>query len=162
MPWWKFWSDEEDAAASPDYYEEGKELAEEGKYHEALTSFRLAKKESPEEPAVREQMAVVYTRIGMTDEAIKTYRRALELDARSPGAHYGLAYLYEDRDQYEAACRHLEAFLENPPDGPKGEESVRKARRTLRELRERVSGSESEAPADAPAEPSPREETDRG
>ena len=144
MPWWKFWSDEEDVAGSPDYYEEGEELLEKGKYHEALTSFRLAKKEAPEDPAIREQMAVVYTQIGLTDEAIKTYRRALELDARSPASHYGLAYLYEDRDQYEAARRHLEAFLEHPPDWSDAEESVRKARRKLQELREREEGTGSE------------------
>lgn len=137
MSWWKFWSDEEDESASPDYYEEGVELAEEGKYHEALTSFRLAKKEAPEDPAVREQMAVVFTQIGMTDEAIKMYRRALDLDARSPASHYGLAHLYEDREQYGAARRHLEAFLENPPDWSDDERPVLKARRMLEELREK-------------------------
>ena len=56
MSWWKFWSDEEDDAAPPDYYEEGVELARKEKYHEALTSFRLALRESPENVAAMEQM----------------------------------------------------------------------------------------------------------
>lgn len=152
MSWWKFWSDEEDEAASPDYYEEGEELLEEGKYHEALTSFRLAKKEAPEDPAIREQMAVVYTQIGLTDEAIKTYRRALELDARSPGSHYGVAYLYLERGQEGAARRHLEAFLENPPDEPEANEHVRHARETLEELRGGQPGGSGPGPSsDAPS-----------
>ena len=156
MSWWKFWSDEEDDSGPPDYYEEGRELAEKGKYHEALTHFRLAKKESPEDPAVMEQMAVAYTQIGMTDEAIKMYRRALDLDARSPGSHYGLAYIYEDRDQHEAARRHLEAFLDNPPAGSDAEQHVRHARQTLRDLREREEG------PGASAEPPPGEGSDHG
>ncbi len=152
MSWWKFWSDEEDEAASPDYYEEGVRLAREEKYHEALTSFRLALRESPENVAALEQMAVVYTRIGMTDEAIKTYRRALEADVESPGSHYGVAYLYLDRGQEAAACRHLEAFLGNPPDEPEANEHVRHARETLEELRQEQEGGTGEGPAhDAPS-----------
>lgn len=159
MSWWKFWSDEEDEAASPDYYEEGVQLARREKYHEALTSFRLALRESPENVAAMEQMAVVYTRIGMTDEAIKTYRRALEADAESSGSHYGVAYLYLDRGQEEAARRHLEAFLENPPDEPQANEHVRHARETLEELRgEQPSGTGPGSSPDAPSGEGP----DRG
>lgn len=135
MTWWKFWSDEDEEGASPDYYEEGVQLAEQEKYHEALTSFRLALRESPENVAAMEQMAVVYTRIGMTDEAIKTYRRALEADAASPASHYGVAYLYLNRGEEEAARHHLQAFLENPPDEEGAEEHVRHARETLEQLR---------------------------
>ena len=61
--------------------------------HEALTSFRLALRESPNDTDVLQQIAVTYTRIGMTDEAMKTYRRVLELKPHAAGAHYGLAFL---------------------------------------------------------------------
>lgn len=141
MSWWKFWSDEEgDEAGTPDYYEEGVELAREEKYHEALTSFRLALRESPGDVAAMEQMAVAYTRLGMTDEAIKTYRKALEADAESPASHYGIAYLYLRRGEDGAARRHLEAFLEDPPEDPGAEEHVRHARESLREMEGREGG----------------------
>src|SRR5918998_1377948 len=65
------------AAKDPDYYEEGTVLLREEKFHEALTSFRLALRESPNDTDVLQQIAVTYTRIGMTDEATKTYRRGL-------------------------------------------------------------------------------------
>src|SRR5918998_1203506 len=59
------------AAKDPDYYEEGSILLREEKFHEALTSFRLALRESPNDTDVLLQIAVTYTRIGMTaDEAL--------------------------------------------------------------------------------------------
>ena len=67
MSVWKrfFGGDEEEGRV--DYYDEGKELLAEGKFHEALTSFRLALKEQPGDAVVLQQIAIAYTRIGMTD-----------------------------------------------------------------------------------------------
>lgn len=135
MPWWKFWSESDGEEEEPDYYQEGVELARREKYHEALTSFRLALRESPEDVAALEQMAVVYTRIGMTDEAIKSYRRALEQDSDRPAAHYGIAFLYLRRGEEEAAEQHLEAFLENPPPEDGVERHLRHARDSLQRIR---------------------------
>lgn len=135
MSWWKFWrGDDEGADGSVDYYAEGVELAEDGRYHEALTSFRLALKESQDEPAALEQMAVVYTRIGMTDEAIRTYRRVLEAAPRSPAANYGLAFLLLKRGQEEEAAKHLRIFLAGAPDDAEAEEHVEHAWETLERL----------------------------
>ena len=61
----------------PDYYQEGLDLAGQERFHEALTSLRLALRERPGDVATLEQIVVVYTRMGMTDEAIKMYQRAL-------------------------------------------------------------------------------------
>jgi Flp pilus assembly protein TadD len=68
--WKKLFKPETDERV--DYYREGLELLGVGKYHEALTSFRLALREAPRDHAVLQQMAIAYTRIGMTDEALKT------------------------------------------------------------------------------------------
>jgi Flp pilus assembly protein TadD len=78
---------------TPDYYEEGAALLHEEKYHEALTSFRLALRESPNDTDVLLQIAVTYTRIGMKDEARRTYRRVLDIKPDASGAHYGLGFL---------------------------------------------------------------------
>jgi Flp pilus assembly protein TadD len=73
MAWWqKLFGSEE--ASRVDYYDEGLALLSEGKFHEALTSLRLALKEHPGDPVILQQIAIAYTRIGMTDEAAKTYR----------------------------------------------------------------------------------------
>lgn len=124
-----------------DYYEEGLALAQEGKFHEALTSFRLALKESPGDPIVLQQIAIAYTRMGMEDEAIKTYRHVLNRNPESPGAHYGLAFLLLRHGQRDNAVRHLEAFLSGSPP-PGATDHVNHARTTLEELQGGVVGNQ--------------------
>ncbi len=136
MSWWRFWgSRDERGEGRPDYYAEGVDLARQERFHEALTSFRLALRERPEDLATLEQMAVVYTRIGMTDEALKTYRRVLERESDRPAAHYGAAYLLLNRGRQGEAVRHLEAFLDARPSDIDSERHVRHARETLVRLR---------------------------
>jgi tetratricopeptide (TPR) repeat protein len=60
-----------------DYDEEARALVNEGRFRDALTSFNLALKESPGDPIILQEIAMVYTRIGMSDEAAKTYRHVL-------------------------------------------------------------------------------------
>lgn len=129
----------------PDYYREGLELASQERFHEALTSFRLALRERPADVAVLEQMGIVYTRMGVTDEAIKMYQRALEKDPGSAGAHYGIAFLLLNKGKGDEAVRHLERFLEAGDDLPGTDRHVRHARATLDGLR---SGDGGRAPSD--------------
>ena len=94
MSWWKnLVSGRSDSPLNTDYYREGADLLREEKFHEALTSFRLALRENPNDTDVLQQIAVTYTHIGMTDEAIRTYRRVLEIRPHAAGAHVGLAFL---------------------------------------------------------------------
>lgn len=148
MNWWKFWQEEEQRGEEPDYYEEGVDLVRQERYHEALTSFRLALRERPDAAAPLEQMGVVYTRIGMTDEALKAYRRALEREPDSAGAHYGLGFLLLNRGREEEAERHLSAFLEGAPEAQAAARHVRHARETLEELQGRGSVPEEEGGED--------------
>lgn len=117
----------------PDYYEEGAALLQQEKYHEALTSFRLALRESPNDTDTLQQIAVTYTRIGMTDEAMKTYRRVLELKPHAAGAHYGLAFLLLQQGNQDQAVAHLRAFLARPPSS-NADRHLAHARATLAEL----------------------------
>lgn len=130
--WKKLFGSDSDAV---DYYREGVELLRVGKYHEALTSFRLAQRESPRDAAVLQQIAITYTRIGMTDEAIKTYRTVLANDPQTASAHYGLAFLLLRHGHQHEAEGHLEAFLSTPPDSPEAQRHVEHARETLDGLR---------------------------
>lgn len=148
MDFWKklFKNDVQDV----DYYAEGMELMGVGKYHDALTSFRLALRDDPTDPTVLQQIAMTYTRIGMTDQAVKTYRTVLERDPHSSGANYGLAFLLLRNDQKTEAAQHLEAFLASAPSGPEASRHVEHARRTLAELRGEAPTAEGASePADA-------------
>jgi tetratricopeptide (TPR) repeat protein len=135
MSWWNKWIGKEQSSESVDYYSEGVSLLREGRFHDALTSFRLALRESPGDAVVLQQIAITYTRIGMMEEAIRTYRSVLEKDPHAHGAHYGLAYLLLRKEEAPEAARHLEAFLAHPPREPEAREHIDHARRTLAELR---------------------------
>lgn len=136
MSWWKnlVTGRTGDQPDGTDYYQEGLDLLRQEKFHEALTSFRLAQRENANDTDVMQQIAVTYTRIGMTDEALKTYRRVLELKPHASGAHYGLAFLLLQRGQQEEAVSHLRAFLARPPRVAGAERHVEHARHTLAEL----------------------------
>lgn len=129
--WKKLIGQDEDA---PDYYEEGVTLLSTGKYHEALTSLRLALRDTPDDSAVLQQMAIVYTRIGMSDEAMRTYRKVLANDPNAAGAHYGLAFLLLRDGKTDEATGHLRAFLAEPPPGPEAMRHIEHAKTTLLEL----------------------------
>ena len=93
MAWWNKLFGDSGPSGRVAYYDEGLALIAEDKIHEALTSFRLALKASPGDVVVLQQIAMTYTRIGMTEEAEKTYRHVLQKDPQAAGAHYGLAFL---------------------------------------------------------------------
>lgn len=134
MAWWKKLFGSGRDSTKPDYYQEGLDLLARESYHEALTSFRLALRESPGDTSVLQQIAVTYTKIGMTEEAAKTYRHVLQKKPDSPGAHYGLAFLLLRAGRDDEAENHLRAFLADPPDGPEASRHVAHARAALDEL----------------------------
>lgn len=117
-----------------DYYREGVDLLNAGRYHEALTSFRLAQRSAPGDQAIQQQIAITYTRIGMTEEAMKVYEAVLARDPEAMGAHYGLAFLRLREGNREKAVQHLRRFLESPPDRPEAAQHVHHARETLARL----------------------------
>jgi tetratricopeptide (TPR) repeat protein len=131
--WNKLFGD--DGPRSVDYYQEAADLLVGGKFHEALTSFRLALKESPGDPVVLQQIAICYTRIGLTGEAAKTYRHVIQKNPRAAGAHYGLAFIMLRGERPDESIPHLEAFLADAPDGADAGAHVEHARWTLAQLR---------------------------
>jgi len=133
MTWWKVW-EKASGRGSTDYYEEGVVLVGQELYHEALTSFRLALKDRPDDPATLEHIAVIYTHIGLLDEAARSYHRALEFRPLSPAAHYGLAFLLLKDGEEEDAADHLRAFLEQARRDGEEARQIDHAERTLEKL----------------------------
>ena len=119
-----------------DYLNEALALERQGDYDAALTSYRLALRDHPSDLRVLQNMAIAFTKTNRPDDAIRVYRRALELDATLAGAHYGLAFLLLKRGENEQAARHLKAFLARPPRGPDAEKWVEHAGHALAQLGE--------------------------
>jgi Flp pilus assembly protein TadD len=136
MTWWQnlLGGRGDNGEAKPDYYQEGVELLRQEKFHDAMTSFRLALKERPDDLEAMQQLAVTYTRIGMTDEALRTYRRVLDFNPHASAALYGLAFLLLNRGEQDEAISYLRAFLARPPKVAEANEHVEHARSTLASL----------------------------
>jgi tetratricopeptide (TPR) repeat protein len=128
-----------------DYLNEALALERQGDYDAALTSYRLALRDHPNDPKILQNMAIAYSRTQRLEEAIRCYRKALDLAPELAGAHYGLAYLLLKRDDRAGAIKHLDAFLTKAPAGGDTERWVEHARQTLAELRSRP-----ETPGEAP------------
>lgn len=117
-----------------DYLNEGLALERQGDYEAALTSYRLALRDDPADTRVLQNIAIVYTKTQQIEDAIRFYRRSLEVDGRLGGAHYGLAFLLLKRGDPNSAATHLKAFLDAPPAGPDAQQWVEHAKETLQEI----------------------------
>src|SRR2546426_7417940 len=69
-----------------DYLNEALALERQGDYEAALTSYRLALRDHPNDARILQNMAIAFTKTRRLDEAIRHYRRALELDNGLAGA----------------------------------------------------------------------------
>jgi tetratricopeptide (TPR) repeat protein len=130
-----------------DYLNEALALERSGDYEAAITSYRLALREKPDDAKVLLNMAIALTRANRLEEAIKVYRLALDLKPPPPGAHYGLAFLLLRRGEKDAAEQHLDAFLKAPPASGEPERWIAHARQTLAALR---AGENADLPGDLP------------
>lgn len=117
-----------------DYLNEGLALERQGEYEAALTSYRLAYRDNPTDARILMNMAIAFTKTDRPEDAIRHYRRALDIDDTLGGAHYGLAFLLIKRNEAQEAAKHLRAFLSRPPKGPDAERWVRHAEAALREI----------------------------
>jgi Flp pilus assembly protein TadD len=138
MSWWsRLLGGKSDTTSSPqrlDYLSEALALERQGDYDAALTSYRLALRNKPDDHRVLQNMAIAYSRTGRLDEAVRCYRRALEIKPTLSGAHYGLAFLLMKRGDRDGAEQHLNEFLAAPPSGPESERWIQHARATLEAL----------------------------
>lgn len=117
-----------------DYLSEAIALERQGDFDAALTSYRLALRDQPNDPKILQNIAIAYSRTGRQEEAIRSYRRALEVAPELAGAHYGLAFLLLKRGDRAGAMGHLTAFLSHPPSNAETERWVRHAEQTLAAL----------------------------
>ncbi len=139
MSWWsRLIGGKSESELKPqrlDYLAEALALERQGDYDAALTSYRLALRDKPDDPKVLQNMAIAFSRTGRLEDAIRCYRQALEYDSDLIGAHYGLAFLLLKRGEHESAAYHLEKFLERPPRGGEAERWIEHARETLDAMR---------------------------
>lgn len=138
MSWWRRLLGQNSTVPSKtnrlDYLAEALSLERQGDFDGAITSYRLALRDRPNDPRILQNMAIAYSRLGRLDDAVRSYNRALTFDPALSGAHYGLAFLLLKRGDDEGARQHLTAFLQQPPAGDESERWIAHARQTLASL----------------------------
>ena len=97
--------------------------------------------ERPSDPRILQNMAIAFSKTGRLEDAVRCYRRALDLDPELSGAHYGLAFLLLKRGDATGAEEHLSAFLARAPRSSEAERWVTHARAALEQLRSGTSAS---------------------
>ncbi|HEX3159203.1 MAG TPA: tetratricopeptide repeat protein [Gemmatimonadaceae bacterium] len=152
MTWWsRLIGGKSDTDVKPqrlDYLSEALALEKQGDYAAALTSYRLALRDKPDDHRVLQNMAIAYSKTGQLEEAVRCYRRTLELAPTSSGAHYGLAYLLLKKGDVSGAADHLAAFLAAPPKSAEAERWVRHAQETLDAIRAGTDAEDAPVPDD--------------
>jgi Flp pilus assembly protein TadD len=118
-----------------DYLSEAMALERQGDFDAALTSYRLAQRDRPNDATILVNIAIAYSKTGRVEDAIRSYRRALELAPEQSGAHYGLSFLLLKRGDSAGAMTHLQAFLDASPNGDGMAQWVQHAESTLARLR---------------------------
>ena len=76
-----------------DYLSEGLALERQGDFEAALT-YQLALRDQPTNHRVLQNMAIAYSRTGRQTEAIRCYRRALEIQPKLSGYRFESNRLY--------------------------------------------------------------------
>src|SRR5436305_10706832 len=100
-----------------DYLNEALSLERQGDFDAALTSYRLAMRDHPNDPRILQNMAIAFSRTGRMNEAIGAYRRALELDPAPSGAHHVRARPLPQRGDPPPARAPLPAAPDGAPAG---------------------------------------------
>ncbi len=138
MAFWKLFKRRSGARIKPqrdiDYLNEALALERQGDFDAALTSYRLALRDHPDDLRILQNMAIAFTKTHRPDDAIRYYRRALEVDDTLTGSHYGLAFLLLRRGEDEQAAVHLRTFLSRPPRGTDAAKWIEHAESALAEL----------------------------
>src|SRR2546426_10362952 len=100
-----------------DYLNEALALERQGDYEAALTSYRLALRDHPNDARILQNMAIAFTKTRRLDEAIRHYRRAPELDNGLAGAPHRLSLPLLKRGDPPGAAPHPPAVPAPPPAG---------------------------------------------
>jgi len=113
-------------------YNLGTELANVGRYEEALPYLRRAAEIRPEGAQAHNQLGTAYLRLGLLDQALPEFALAVRLKPDHAYAHYNLAWVLDRQGRGREAIVHYQQFLLTAP--AKLADFVEPVQRRVREL----------------------------
>jgi tetratricopeptide (TPR) repeat protein len=99
------------------HFRRGVKLYMEGKLLEARAAFEASLGFNPRNAVALSNLGYISYDLGQLDEAFVEQQRALAVDPSYANAHYGLALIYRDHDEYAKARAHFEEYLRLEPRG---------------------------------------------
>ena len=91
-------------------------LYQSGKLDEAETTAQNLLKEFPNDLTCLNILGVVLDGKGQTEEAIKIYQKALQINENSPETHFNLGLVYQNLQSYKKAVESYQKAIELKPD----------------------------------------------
>ncbi len=85
-------------------------------FKDRLTFWRSAVKSSPHSPLAHRNLGAMLYFAGELDQAIKEYKRSLELNPREPMAHNNIGVIYMNRGELDQAASEYNKELINNPN----------------------------------------------
>jgi len=102
------------------------------KYGEAVRSFQKALVLDPGNGYALAGLGGAEYRARNLSKAIELYTQSLDKEPHFAGAHWGIAWAYRDRGEYQKAIEHLDGYLATTPDKEHAD-FAREQRRKLEE-----------------------------
>lgn len=81
-------------------------------YESALSKVNKALKKDPKYTQAHDLKARIKMAQGLTDEAVLSYQKVLEIDPTNKYAHFDLAEIYFNKMEYQTAKNHLSALID--------------------------------------------------
>jgi len=102
-----------------DFFASGMKFFNEKEFEQAAVQFRKVLDEEPNDLEARLKIAEILDIQGKTDEAVSEYNKVIEINPLNPRPYESLAVLFEQKNDFEAACSFYEKYLESAPKDEK-------------------------------------------
>jgi tetratricopeptide (TPR) repeat protein len=98
------------------YFKLGVYFFYQGKYPEAISSFRKSIGIKPDFAESYHNIGVTYHEEGQIDDAIAEFQKAVEIEDNYAKGHYSLGLAYYEKKEYDSATKELEKVMELEPN----------------------------------------------
>ena len=116
------------------YFDSANKLKLEGRWEEAIASYRQAIEENPSFYWSYHNLGDALAKLGRWEEAVNAYQSAIELNSSSPWVHYSLGEAWEKVGRLDDAIACYQKALELEPEEWEIQQSLGKALQRRSEL----------------------------
>lgn len=99
-----------------EHFLRGNELAQEGRFEEAIAEYQAALETDPDSVSAMVNLGIAYYSMGQLDDAIKQYQQALEIAPNDADIHSNLGAAYVQQDNLEEGLQEYQTAVSLDPE----------------------------------------------